>query len=122
METTVDNLGLETYYTLEQELKTLQRERDLLNLKIKERLKHIPGLYEEGDYQARLSVQNRSTLNEAMVIEVLKTKNLKECIKLVPTVDREMLELAFYEGKITQKELEHCIDTKYVYTLRVQPK
>ena len=37
METTVDNLGLETYYTLEQELKTLQRERDLLNLKIKGR-------------------------------------------------------------------------------------
>lgn len=81
-----------------------------------------------GDYKVTVSVQDRSTFNEAKLLQFLwSIDNLPEgLIKTKEYVDMDVLENAIYKGLISSEqlaEMQKCKDIKESVSLRVtKPK
>jgi hypothetical protein len=73
----------------------------------------------------RLEKQRRTTrkLNEPIAEEILTANGIyDEVFVLKPTLDEDKLMAAFYEGKITEEQLDEMFPTNVVWALRTLKK
>lgn len=76
----------------------------------------------ENGLQAKITIQNRESFNEPLLISKLTELNHTEIIDLVPTINYDKLEDAIYNGKIDASILSEFKETKQVVTLKVTRK
>lgn len=97
---------------------------DADNKKIKEVFKATGKTsHTSGEFTVTQVIQSRMTVNEDMLVEVMKKYNLNQHIKTKEYVDMESLETALYEGDISAdaiREIANCKSTKEVVTLRLK--
>ena len=76
---------------------------------------------EEGlnDYTAKISIQQRQTLNEDKLLDVIKDMDRPDLIKTKEYVDMDLLEKALYNGEIDANDIDICMNTKEIVTLKV---
>ena len=96
---------------------------DKENAQIKEIMKDLclPN-YVVGEYKASYSVSTRESMNEAMLLEIAHAYGLHGIIKTKEYIDFDALELAIYDGKISDEillEMDKAKESKDVVTLRV---
>ncbi len=81
---------------------------------------------ESGDYVAKCTVSKRESMNEDILLEILKeTGYTKNIIKTKEYVDIDVLEHAIYTGEIPIEivaQLDKARETKEVITLKVTKK
>ena len=75
--------------------------------------------YNQGDYTAKISIQQRQTLNEDKLLDVIKDMDRLDLIKTKEYVDMDLLEKALYNGEIYASDIDSCMNTKEVVTLKV---
>ena len=75
--------------------------------------------YDTKTHTAKISVQNRQTMNEDKLLDIVKDMNRFDLIQTKEYVDMDLLEKAIYNGEIKAEELESCMSTKEVVTLKV---
>ena len=109
---------VERYYELNQKLKQLQEERDLLNQEIKKFLiqSNIKKA-QVGGYLVELKVQDRSRYEHG-VTEYLKAVGLNELV--IETYNEKQLKKQLKEGKLDSTELERYRIKNIVHTLSVE--
>lgn len=66
------------------------------------------------------SVQNRKSMNEAMVLEALHERGLTSCIKLTEAVDEDAVMAAINAGEFPVEELQKALTVKEVVTLTLK--
>lgn len=74
--------------------------------------------WKDEDISVRLSVVDRTALNEVRAAEILEEKGLTWCFKLVP--DPSLVEQAYLQGALTDSDLREMRDPKYVQKLKVE--
>ena len=78
--------------------------------------------YTAGEYVAKRSVQERETLNENRLLEVLKKHNVPGVIKTKEYIDMDALEEYLYKNSPSNEliaDMNSCKSVKEVITLRV---
>lgn len=78
--------------------------------------------YITGDLKAKYYSSVSESVDEEMLLEVLKKNGITNCIKTVEVVDMDALENAIYHHEISNgvlKEMDKCRNTKTTYTLKV---
>ena len=75
--------------------------------------------YDTKTHTAKISVQHRQTMNEDKLLDVVKDMHRFDLIQTKEYVDMDLLEKAIYNGEIKAEELESCMSTKEVVTLKV---
>ena len=75
--------------------------------------------YNQGDYTAKISIQQRQTLNEDKLLDVIKDMDRLDLIKTKEYVDMDLLEKALYNGEIDAGDIDSCMTIKEVVTLKV---
>lgn len=78
--------------------------------------------YETGDYKAVCTVSERETMNEEMLLEIVREFGIPDIIKIKECIDFDALEKAIYNGIIPQDMLlamNKAKEVKYVTTLKV---
>lgn len=78
--------------------------------------------FDTGLYVAKMSVQQRQTMNEDKLLELIKDIERPDIIKTKEYVDMDLLEKAIYNGEIDAGDLDSCMNTKEVVTLKVISK
>lgn len=97
---------------------------DAQNSKIKELMTNLnQDVWESDGYKATCSVSTRETINEEMLLEILKTNG--ECEGIIKTkeyVDFDALESAIYKNLIPEDiilQMDKAKESKQVTTLRI---
>lgn len=122
---------IDDYGVSNDDLNSLKKEVDSKNKNIKMLMQDLITENEDGkryvrtgSYQATLSSQDRSTINEDRLIEWLKTHKLgKGIIKKKEYVDSDALENAIYNGVIPQDlvaDMNSCKDIRIISVLTVK--
>jgi hypothetical protein len=63
------------------------------------------------------------TLDMAVAEDVLTRKGIKDtCIKLVPTLDESAIMSAFYEGYLTEEDIDSMFPAKVTYAFLVEER
>ena len=75
--------------------------------------------FNAGTHSAKITVQNRQTLNEDKLLELIKNIDRQDLIKTKEFVDMDLLEKAIYNGEIDAGDLDSCMTSKEVVTLKV---
>lgn len=78
--------------------------------------------FQSGGYTAKYSVQDRVSMNEDRLLEVLKKAGITNVIKTREYVDSDLLEKALYNNEISEEiqlQIAECNEVKQVATLRV---
>ena len=75
--------------------------------------------FDTGNYTAKMSIQNRQTMNEDKLMEIIKDMDRFDLIRTKEYVDMDLLEKAIYNEEINPQHLNSCITTKEVVTLKV---
>ena len=78
--------------------------------------------YSVGGYTAKYSTQERCTMNEDKLLEVIKRNKLTDLIRTKEYVDSDLLEKAIYNGQLSkevQLEIASCNEIKLVPVLKV---
>lgn len=76
-------------------------------------------------YKALIVESHKDTIDEDMLLEILKDNKLTNCIKIVEVVDMDALENAIYNGKVpmnVMKKMDSCKKSSTVVSLRVSKK
>ena len=108
------------YYLIKNEMAKLDKEAKKLNAKIKGQL--LPrGLtnYHLGEYELKLSSQDRSKVDEDKLVLFLKGKGLTDCIVVKETPNQEKVEELIFNKVLDAKEIESCIIPNIVWALTV---
>lgn len=115
-------IALKGYEATNKQIKTLEKNRDKYKAFINTYLKdnNLTNV-NEGDYYAKLSTVNKSTIDCEKLLDRLKdiantTEDedlceciLGECIKTVETVDEQAVETLIYEEIIPADTLQDCV-------------
>ena len=75
-----------------------------------------------GDYVAKLTIQKRETMDEDMLLEVLRNNNYTNVIRTKEYVDMDLLEKEIYNGNVDKDTLvamQKCKSVKEVPTLKI---
>ena len=78
-----------------------------------------------GDYVAKVTVSERESMNEEMLLEIAHTSGIPEIVKTKEYIDFDALEDAIYNGRIPQEvllEMNKAREVKEVVTLKVSKK
>ena len=75
--------------------------------------------FDAGSHSAKITVQNRQIMNEDKLLETIKKLDRPDLIKTKEYVDMDLLEKALYNNEIDAKELDSCVTTKEIITLKV---
>lgn len=78
--------------------------------------------FDTGTHLAKITIQNRQSLNEDKLLELIKEIDRPDLIKTKEYVDTDLLEKAIYNGEIDASDLDSCMTTKEVVTLKVSVK
>lgn len=102
------------------ELDSYKKICDRDNAIIKELMKEEDiQLYNCGTHTAKMSVQTRQSMDENKLLETIKSLNRPDLIRTKEYVDMDLLEKAIYNEEINASELNSCMITKEVTTLKV---
>lgn len=102
------------------ELDSYKKICDRDNAIIKELMKEEDiQLYNCGTHTAKMSVQTRQSMDENKLLETIKSLNRPDLIRTKEYVDMDLLEKAIYSEEINASELNSCMITKEVTTLKV---
>ena len=75
-----------------------------------------------GDYVAKLTIQKRESMDEDMLLEVLRNNNYTNVIRTKEYVDMDLLEREIYNGNVDKDTLvamQKCKSVKEVPTLKI---
>lgn len=75
-----------------------------------------------GDYVAKLTIQKRETMDEDMLLEVLRNNNYTNVIRTKEYIDMDLLEREIYNGNVDKDTLvamQKCKSVKEVPTLKI---
>jgi hypothetical protein len=109
------------YFKLDQEEKSVKKEKTPLNVAIKDHMKsNALNAVEVDGIKVSYQVQERTSMNEDKLLLKLKSLGLTEAIVTVEKPDSESVSKLIYDGKLTTEELESCIEKKYVEVLSVK--
>lgn len=94
---------------------------------IKAEIKKLMGSVELGEFEtddlvATFSIQERTSTNEAKLLNKLKELGMAECIETVERPNTAVLETLIYDGKLDASILADCFETKNVEVLSVKKK
>jgi hypothetical protein len=78
--------------------------------------------FEVGGIAVKCITAEKETINEDMLIPILKEKKIKKVVKKKEYVDMEALENAIYNGQLSAAEIAKCVEKTPVVTLRVSAK
>ena len=106
------------YYLVNDQYRELKKRRDKLNKELKSIIKEPIELFQDG-YKIRAYNQDRSKFNEERTLLYLKGRGLQRCIKTIEKIDEEELEAAIYNGDVSKKDLEFCIDQNLVLAILI---
>lgn len=102
------------------ELDSYKKLCDRDNAIIKELMKEEDiQLYDCGTHTAKMSVQTRQSMDENKLLDTIKSLNRPDLIKTKEYVDMDLLEKAIYNEEINASDLNNCMITKEVTTLKV---
>lgn len=122
--TDLDSL-IPQYFTVNSELNTYKKHRDIINADIKAIMgDHALPNYIAGDYKATLSISDTVTMDEDILLDILhKHPTLAFfCVKTKEYVDFDALESLIYKGEIGEDillEMDRAKKTTTKETLRV---
>ena len=122
MTDTLDKL-IPQYAKNKQEMDDYKKICDKENAQIKE-LMSSEGITEKeaGGYIAKYSVQQRESMNEAMLLEIAHQHGIPEIVKTKEYIDFDALEDAIYKGLISREvllEMDKAKEVKEVVVLKV---
>lgn len=112
-----------TYALNKNELDSYKKICDKENAEIKARMAELD--MDEviaGDYVAKLTIQKRETMDEDMLLEVLRNNNYTNVIRTKEYVDMDLLEREIYNGNVDKDTLvamQKCKSVKEVPTLKI---
>jgi len=93
------------------------------NAKIKEIMKSFAlEHFESGGYKVTYSISPRESIDEEMLLEIIRRNHIKGIIKTKEYIDFDALEKAMYDGNISMDvllEMDKAKETKNVETLRI---
>lgn len=117
---------IDSYYEQDAKKKALEKELKNKNIFIKNTMNEIgQDLFETDKCKATISYQNKISMDEDKVIEILEEncskKELKNVIKTKKYVDYEALESLIYNGGIPAGKLEPAQNTNVITVLKVLP-
>lgn len=101
---------------------------DKENKQIKEEMDRLSqSNYTAGDYTAKISIQNKITMDENKLLTVMKKYNISSVVKTKEYVDMEALENYLYhidesENKELFEDIDKCRNVKEVTQLRIVKK
>lgn len=102
------------------ELDSYKKMCDKDNAIIKELMKEENiQLYDCGTHTAKLSTQTRQSMDENRLLQQIKLLGRPDLIKTKEYVDMDLLEKAIYNEEINASELNNCMITKEITTLKV---
>lgn len=108
------------------ELDAYKKLCDTDNAKIKDiMLQSQEKKHEAGDYVATVTVSERETMNEEMLLEIAHHCGIPEIVKTKEYIDFDALEDAIYNGRIPQDillQMNKARQVKEVVTLKVSKK
>lgn len=112
------------YFEEDSKKKALEKELKSKNAFIKSTLAEMgKDLYETDKCKATISCQNRVSMDEEKVIEIIKENisaaRRKGVIKTIEYVDYEVLESLIYNGVIAAEKLEPAQSVNVITTLKV---
>lgn len=110
---------IERYYELVAKIKQLEDEKKVMNKVIKSYFNNTPGIYKVNGYKVNIYEQDRSKVDQDMLVEILKKKGLNDCLKVVVIPDEDKVEEALYCGRLTQQELEPCLQVRKSLSLLI---
>lgn len=114
------------YYELKQELDSMDKTCKAENADIKREMENR-GItdFSIGELTAKYIVKKRETMNEEMLLTLLKSKGLNNLIVTKEHVDMDALESAMYHNEIdteTIVKMDKCKQVKETIELRVTKK
>lgn len=111
------------FHKYDSDAKAATKLKDPLNKEIKTLMsEHGLNSFEVDGIEASYAKQERVSMNEAKLIEVLKTNGYADAIIQVEKPDTGKIEELIYEGKLKPALLEQCNETKIVEVLSVKKK
>lgn len=115
---------IDEYYEQDTEKKQLEKELKSKNLYIKSTLADLSqDVFETNKCKATISYQNRISMDEEKVIEIIKenisTAKRKGVIKTKEYVDYDVLESLIYNGVISADKLAPAQNINVITTLKV---
>lgn len=75
--------------------------------------------FDTDTYTAKISVQQRQSIDEDKLLDIVKDMDRPDLIKTKEYVDMDLLEKAIYNEEINANDLSTCMNTKEVVTLKV---
>ena len=112
-----------TYALNKNELDSYKKICDRENAEIKARMAELDmNEVLAGDYVAKLTIQKRETMDEDMLLEVLRNNNYTNVIRTKEYVDMDLLEREIYNGNVDKDTLvamQKCKSVKEVPTLKI---
>ena len=76
--------------------------------------------YDCGTHTAKITIQHRQTMNEDKLLQTVKELGRNDLIRTKEYVDMDLLEKAMYNSEIQAQDIEPCMVTKEVVTLKVK--
>ncbi len=118
------NTVIQVYFENKKKLDYLKSMVDSDNKIIKDKMKELNKTeFETGNgLIAKITIQNRDSLNEEKAILKLKELGITSAIKTKEYLDLEEIENLIYNQKLNPAELEDCQIKKEVVTLSVKEK
>jgi hypothetical protein len=109
------------YAELDAQIKKLDTIKKPLNSEIKDYMKDNGMDVIQGQgFGVHFGTQERVTMNEAKLLDKVKSLGLTDAIKTVEVVDQSLLEDLVFNGKLNPAEIEDCVERKIVETLTVK--
>lgn len=115
---------INSYALHKQQLDELKKICESENTQIKEYMKENNlESYDDGNgHTVKYSVQERTSMNEAKLLKVMKDNGVDYVIKTQEYVDSDLLEKALYNNELSedvQRQIAECNEIRYVPTLRI---
>lgn len=115
---------INSYVIHKQQLEELKKLCEFENAQIKEYMKenNLESYSDDNGHIVKYSVQERTSMNEAKLLKVMKDNGVDYVIKTQEYVDSDLLEKALYNNELSedvQRQIAECNEIKYVPTLRV---
>lgn len=116
---------VEDYYHADTRHKRYGKERNKLNLEIKEKFKEGTTevmTREFGMIEVVKSVQHRTNMDDEVLLDILTEKGFTGAIDYVPKPNKEKLEQLIFQGDISTEDLQSALTVKEVEVLKLKPK
>jgi hypothetical protein len=115
---------INSYALHKQQLDELKKLCESENAQIKEYMKNnnLESYDDDNGHIVKYSVQERTSMNEAKLLKVMKDNDIDYVIKTQEYVDSDLLEKALYNNELSeevQRQIADCNEVKYVPQIRL---